>query len=850
MQKNVSRIKAVPESAILLFEADEIDDAFESLQNNSLWNVIEKEDNLKLIVTQLRSLNGYLAKNKVKLGNKKALISVHQVGVKSFDYIIYLDYNDISEDALGKFAAHKVSTKTYDNANIIEYALPVLSSPLFVSDYMGVLIVSRSIILLENSIRQINSKMSLMDNSNFKSLYNSVNSKEDFSLLINFSKLNILKNFSTKKDVIGWTTTFSDWVELDASPEKNEIFLSGIASTNDSIGNFLGIFKNQRAQKITIDELLPSGTAFSIVFGIENFSQYNRSYLEYLRKHGRLKRFELNQKAHKIKRSDLFDTWVGDQFGFASITSNNKGINFNDLVLIKTRDVSKTLKSLQLVSDKSVIDFRSYEIRKVVKKGIFASYLGDGFNKIDSPYYTIVDDVVVFSDDIKIVKNVVSDYLDGRSLVNYQHFKNLKSNLSSKSNILFYFKNPDFAELITDIFPGIKGVISKNIKEISKYKSGAIQFSYDNGNAFTNVLLRQSEEEENEVKPLWEIDFEAELYPEMNTLFNHYTKNKEIAVQDINNVLYLISPSGKILWQKKLGSKILGKIHQVDLYKNRKLQMVFNTQKYMYILDRNGNKVGGFPKKLPWAASAGMSVFDYSKIRDYRFIVPMGKHIRMYDGKGKTVSGFGFKKASAVINKTPQHFRVKGKDFIVISTTSGKVYVLDRRGKSKINIRKKYPLGRNPFYLSESKSLSKSSIVTTTKKGEIFSIYFNSTIDVSAINDFDYYTFYKQVGNQTISLSNNVVKWTNNNSTEIYDVDGGDFCEPQLFENNKERFLIFGAKSINKIFLYDSKMNLQKGFPVYGQIVGEVMDYNRNGVINFPVIVNQGKGNIKMYSIN
>ena len=850
VQRNKSRINAVPKSAVLIFEADEMGDAIEGLNKNSLWKIIDKEPSLNLVGSQLKSLKTFLLRNRISISNESILISVHNTGVKTYDYLVYLKSDVLNLEGIKGLRKYQSSSKTYDKAVINKYSLPEVSTPIYISKYKGILIVSRNIILVENAIRQLNSNMSLMDNKNFNSLYNSVNSKEDFNVLINVSKLNTFASWTKDKSLITWTSSFSDWMELDVSPDVDEVFLSGITSTNDSIGHFLGVFKNQKAQKITIDELLPSSTSFSIAYAYENFPKFSRSRNEYLRKHGKLRKLETAQKATKIKQAKLLDPWVGEQIILVSINSSKSSVSLNDLVLIKSKDEALALESLKLVSDKSVIDFRSYAIKRFVKKDIFRSFLGDNFRGLKLPYYTVVNDIVVFSDDIKIVKDVISDYLDGRSLSNYQHFKKIKEDLSSKSNILFYFKNPDFAESLVEIFPELKKVISQNIKEISKFKSGAIQFSYEGGIAFTNILLKESQKEENEVKPIWDLDFDAELYTEIHTLYNHKTKSKEVAVQDKNNVLYLVSNSGKVLWKKQLDSKILGKISQVDLYKNKKFQMVFNTESYLYLIDRNGNKIKNYPIKLKSKATAGVGVFDYSKIRDYRLLVPEGKRLVMYDGKGKLVKGFAVGKLDGLVDKSPQHFRTKGKDYIITSTDKGRIYVFDRRGNKKFKISKKYKLGRNNFYLRESTSLSKSSFVTTTQKGELINVFLNGAVDVTSIDGYGETTFYIKVGDETISLSDSELKWSNKNSTGIFDVDGGDFSKPQLFRKNKSSFIMFGSKSINKIFLFDEEMNLQKGFPIYGQVVGKPADYNKKGVISFPVIVNQEKGNLKMYSVN
>ena len=55
--------------------------------------------------------------------------------------------------------------------------------------------------------------------------------------------------------------------------------------------------------------------------------------------------------------------------------------------------------------------------------------------------------------------------------------------------------------------------------------------------------------------------------------------------------MYLISLEGKLIWKKNIDSKIIGEIHQIDLYKNGRLQYAFNTENDFQIIDKNGKQV-------------------------------------------------------------------------------------------------------------------------------------------------------------------------------------------------------------------------------------------------------------------
>src|SRR5690606_28333577 len=194
------------------------------------------------------------------------------------------------------------------------------------------------------------------------------------------------------------------------------------------------------------------------------------------------------------------------------------------------------------------------------------------------------------------------------------------------------------------------------------------------------------------------IQLENNLLSTPQFFTNHVTKGKDIVVQDVSNKLYLISASGKVLWNKQLDGAILGKIHEVDINKNGRIQLVFTTSKTFYILDRNGKEVAPFPIKFKDEITQPLAVFDYDNKKDYRFVVTQGANILMYDNKAKIVSGFTFKKAGSKVALAPQHIRLNNKDYIIIAEESGKLNILHRTGKSRVEVGTKIDFGKTPFF--------------------------------------------------------------------------------------------------------------------------------------------------------
>ena len=83
---------------------------------------------------------------------------------------------------------------------------------------------------------------------------------------------------------------------------------------------------------------------------------------------------------------------------------------------------------------------------------------------------------------------------------------------------------------------------------------------------------------------------------------------------------------------KKFESRVISDIYQIDMYKNSRLQFVFLTIEYLYIVDVKGNIVKKTANKEN-TSKKYLSVFDYDKNKNYRLVVQEGKTVSMYDSK-------------------------------------------------------------------------------------------------------------------------------------------------------------------------------------------------------------------------
>jgi hypothetical protein len=288
-------------------------------------------------------------------------------------------------------------------------------------------------------------------------------------------------------------------------------------------------------------------------------------------------------------------------------------------------------------------------------------------------------------------------------------------------------------------------------------------------------------------------------------------------VQDINNQLYLISNTGKILWKKRLNGPVLGDINQIDMYKNGRLQLTFATPKRVYVLDRNGNDVAPFPMKFNDDITQPLSVFDYDKNKNYRFLVTQNNELLMFDRKGKTVRGFNYKKDNT-ITKQPKHFRVRNKDYIVFASNNT-MKVLNRRGQQRVNIKETVNFSENPIFLY------KNTFATTTMNGELAQANLKGAVSKQALGLGASHKI-DATSKTLVSLSDNQLNIKQNK----YELEFGDYTLPKIFYLNDKIYVSVTDRQSQKVYLFDSNAKLQNNFPVYGNSTIDLnnIDSDRN----------------------
>jgi hypothetical protein len=731
-----------------------------------------------------------ISNSKIYNSLTQALINLDSLNLNNETLICF------SRDELNNFHHTIISKISNDSLKIDSTKL---ANQKFYKLSDGYLIIASNKTLLDASL-----KASKNNNSTNKILISSSNNKS-FSLDLKNDN-SFLKSFFINDSLHNIKLTGNTLFDADIS--QDALLFNGITKASDSLNSLINIFKNTFPQENEMSKITPSNADGFMSFTFDDFSTLKNN-------------LEIYTKNDNIPDSRLFD-FISE---IGVIYENNKRA-----IVLKSLDWIATQEALN--EQNTIKTYRQISIYSFAEASLFADTFSPLINYKKATKYCIINSFLIFSDDIEMLQNIIANYQNKTTLNDRSYYQNLKTSLSDDASLMMVIN----AETLSK---NLNNNLDENLNlSLKEYKNSAIQFIYENDYAHTNIVIKKSKTKarENSITEQFNIALDTDLLNHPQFVTNHINKQKDIVVQDINNQLYLISNTGKILWKKQLQGEVLGNIQQIDIYKNGRLQLAFATPNHVYVLDRKGKNVSPFPLKFNDKITQPLSVFEYDKNRKYRLVVTQGKNVIMYDVKGQTVKGFTFKKAESNIVTQPQHFIIGSKDYLVFKTKN-KIYIINRTGEKRVRPKKSFNYSNEAVYIYNNK------FTTTTKKGKLISIDRKgntATQNLGLTNPHHIATTSKTL----VTLSEN--KLTIRGKT--VELDFGNYTAPEIFILNNKLYITITDLQTQKVFVYDSQAKLQTNFPMYATSQIDFANADKDKALEF--VCKGGNNSIILYQIN
>ena len=868
---------AIPkDAAIIVRSSDMLDFWFDKVYTHKSWSVNQLIPSFQNIDKKIRLIDS-LSKDFPEFNHissdHEVYFSTVMTGPNNYDMLIACEFTEEEKQYFDVF-----QEKYFTNKKLIKRLYNEETISDFVRDngervsfaiVNNLFLLSETPTLLERSILDLKSNGGISKNAMVKKLFSTSNLKADANIFVNFQNLGELNRTFLKnhKIFLSDNPTVGNWCELDLNVKDHGVYLTGLTATKDSLSDFFYSFRHQKPVTSEFDKILPANTAVFVHSNVTDNASFIKDYSSVLDKHQLLFNYENRLTNTKEKFGEesigrLVNTLSGDWCSFVTEPINEKFEN-QICLTYKLTDVENDQRALTNVlemidSDSTFTEtYQNYQIKEFNNSQIFNFIFNQKMGLDNQSYFTYIEDYVVFANDLGNLKHVINSYLKGLTLSKSSEYVEFLTKFPKEHSFYAYI-NLNHGNTILE--NSLRDNYAKKYQAFqdSSTSWNRMAFMLKGGEdlMYTNVYMSYSPVRKETSMSLYSKKLKAPIVTEPTVVLNHYTKEKEIIVQDEENNLYLLTADGKQLWSLDLGEKIISKIHQVDRYKNNKIQYLFNTQSSIYLLDRNGENVENFPVRLKTKASNGLSVFDYDKNRKYRiFLAHANKEIKCYDIRGKIVQGWNVMKTKSEIATEIQWIRKSDKDYLTFVEQSGQIKVLNRRGKDRIRVEEKLPANKNYFF-NDNENVEMCSYLCTDSVGTIHQVNFANVKTVTPVKAYtENHRFYlndidADDYNDYIYLDEEEIDVFKLSKTKLFEFSDGDIghISSLSLQKAKNAYLALVDESDEKTYLINGMGAIVQGFPVVGSTPMLVEDLDLDGKPE--MIIGDREGNIYFYSFS
>lgn len=636
------------------------------------------------------------------------------------------------------------------------------------------------------------------------SLYEAANPDRSASAFIRLKPFGAALKNVLAPGAIDKIAGFSEWISLDMSGHQQYLGFNGVAIARDSSDSFVNRFKNTGPIPLATSSYAPK-TATSVM-GIA---------------------VGASGQPAAMKGDSIFQTV--EEVG---IINDDKG----EIVLLNTIGADAITGFLH---DKSTatISYQDHEIG-ILEEGAFP---GDNFQPFlkdfRASHFTILENTFVFSAGLEGLTNLLDLYGLEDTFRNTPVFKTAQDIMADESSIMLVADQEGITKLLENSLTDEALRALKKI-DLSSFSISAQMVSAA-GIYHTAFLIKKvgAENSSGTTTAAYAVQLDGLLATEPQMVLNHRTHKKEVVVQDADNNLYLISTEGKVLWKKQLKGRIRGKIEQVDLYKNGRLQLAFTTDNQFLILDRNGKEVPPFTKTYKGGNLNPLAVFDYDNNRTYRFVVTQADQIYMYNNKGAIVNGFTYTKPVSPVSDRPQHIRFGNRDYLLFRLEDGTLMILNRVGKTRIPLSEKFDFSENDVYAY------KDQFTFTDKGGNLIMIDEHGKIARTALSLPPDHGM-EATSKTLVYMNENILHIKGNEVVMDYGV----YTSPRIFYIYDKIYVGLTDLQSHRTYLFDSNADPIPGFPVLGNGLPELGDMDNDQKLEL-VIKNQDNS-LVVYRLN
>lgn len=542
---------------------------------------------------------------------------------------------------------------------------------------------SRSPYVVEGAIRHLKNETSILDSPEFLEL--AKKSTGAGNLMVNHHQIGKLFSGVVQREFLKYSDFFlrlTSWSLFEIKHDSLFWDLAGGLVNYGEVKYYSSLFSSQSPKKMEYSLMLPARTAFAVSVPFSDTDLYLERYKEFLEVHKKLGDYSYRQhlvtKENSLSPAGFVDSLdvreavaafcsFGGRYDWVTLLRSGKGEGFISGVISGMLDRDKEV---------AVEDF--------VHKGYIGSVFGSLFGHCNEESFCRAGNWVVVgpSDFVKafaVGANkffTLNDYLSAGAL---NGFFDKESNLDvylnvsfARDSVLNVFKPEYSAKLGARLDSCNFAVVT------ARFSGGDSQRTRADVRLYAAKLDKLPEPPASESEEIVTVTDSTIVVD--NTLFElkDFVNGGKCYLRQNNNLsLSYLNGKKKSVWTIPFNAPLCGRVEQVDFFSNNKLQMLACTSDKLYLIDRLGRNVKGFPMQLHKSVVLGPEVFEEDE--GYGFVtLNRDNTISLYKLSKNGLDAPVNINAGEFVRELPAIKRVDGESYLFVKCVSQiKIYSLN-----------------------------------------------------------------------------------------------------------------------------------------------------------------------------
>ena len=530
------------------------------------------------------------------------------------------------------------------------------SSGLFSRIEGDLVLVSSSETIINSSARHLSEGHSVLESKGFAELASKL-SGDDILLVSNAYTDNILDAYFSRKyrKKAPFFKEIAEWSAFSIEKHSDSgVSMHGELLYGSDPSYYMNVLRHAGTAPVSVTEVVPSSVDFVADLPIGNISAYLKAYRNYLDAKTRLDKYEYSLSKQKKASGMSAEDWAKAlDIKEAAIANLHIGDGLRQVLLIKPGSKQ---------SQAGIADFSSCT-------GFAQTLFGEIFTGEDESASTIVKGwLVAGAPDVverypDTLDETLGDRLSGNGLGDRIPQKGcgfwMYHSMTEDPNLIGTTFSPLMAKGFRDVIKGVT-FVPVTLAALSKGDKMELDFNLARTNVTKGKAPAASARDTSIVVPTGPFTVRNSATGKDNKLYQN--SHLSICLQDEN---------GKDVWGVPFKYPILGYVTAIDYYDNGKLQYLFAADSKLYLIDRLGRFVSGFPVDLGKKIAVGPEVHDFTGAKGYTaMVLHKDNTVGMYNLHGQPTASWKGITAKETIKSLPELLEGGGKKYWVVRTSN------------------------------------------------------------------------------------------------------------------------------------------------------------------------------------